>query len=486
MKNSHKSEVKSILVVLLIILSAIPAYSTTVTCGGPTVSVAQLAANGANCAAGQAPLGVDAAGEVEGCYDVTTQSEMDTHTGNTTTAHGAVSTNTPSKVVVRDANGDFAAGTITANLTGNCSGSSGSTTGNAATATKSTNLTGGNGTTLLGSMPYQSNTDTTTLLSPNTTTTKKFFRQTGDGSNGAAPAWDTIATGDLPTIKGSDFLPIGNAIDGAAAPAILAALTSTNKINTRAFDGASNEDVQFTWQVPFDFTGSTITFNVVGYISNATAPAENEIVDFSLACVSQGNSEILSTAVGTAQTSSLTADATYLQYDRLATTYSSAITPAGSIAAGETVVCSLTRLAELGAEINANTAFADSSSWTLGSGWSVADGVLSYSGSGGGWATSANGITTGKRYEVTYTITAITQGTVAATIGDVFLTGRTAPGTYTEQFTAAADYGLSFVSTAGPFIGSIDNASVKEVFDTYAQDFDVAGINIKYSRALTN
>jgi hypothetical protein len=73
--------------------------------------------------------------------------------------------------------------------------------GNAATATKSTNLVGGNSSNLLGSIPYQSNTDTTTLLSPNTTTTKKFLRMTGDGVNGAVPAWDTIAAGDVPTLN---------------------------------------------------------------------------------------------------------------------------------------------------------------------------------------------------------------------------------------------------------------------------------------------
>jgi hypothetical protein len=72
--------------------------------------------------------------------------------------------------------------------------------GNAATAssaTKSTNLAGGNATTLLGAIGYQSNTDITTLLSPNTTTTRKFIRMTGDGTNGAAPAWDTVTATDV-------------------------------------------------------------------------------------------------------------------------------------------------------------------------------------------------------------------------------------------------------------------------------------------------
>ena len=61
----------------------------------------------------------------------------------------------------------------------------------------SAGLAGGNATTLLGSLPYQSAANTTTLLGPNTTTTKKFLRQTGDGTNGAVPAWDTVTATDV-------------------------------------------------------------------------------------------------------------------------------------------------------------------------------------------------------------------------------------------------------------------------------------------------
>jgi hypothetical protein len=71
-------------------------------------------------------------------------------TGGTITTSGtlavdATTTNTASKVVARDASGNFAAGTITAaltgNVTGNVTGSSGSCTGNAATATSATSAT---------------------------------------------------------------------------------------------------------------------------------------------------------------------------------------------------------------------------------------------------------------------------------------------------------------------------------------------------------
>jgi hypothetical protein len=72
------------------------------------------------------------------------------------------------------------------------------TTGKAA---KATNMVGGNSTTLLGSIGYQSAVDTTTLLSPNTTTTKKFLTQTGDATNGAIPSWQAIVAADLANIN---------------------------------------------------------------------------------------------------------------------------------------------------------------------------------------------------------------------------------------------------------------------------------------------
>lgn len=102
-----------------------------------------------------------------------------------TTATGGVAgdifaSNGTSKVLENGTDGTNA--TFTGAVTGNVTG----------TSSKATNIVGGNNTTLLGSIPYQSNTDTTTLLSPNTTTTKRYLSQTGTGTNGAAPVWDTI------------------------------------------------------------------------------------------------------------------------------------------------------------------------------------------------------------------------------------------------------------------------------------------------------
>lgn len=52
----------------------------TVTIDLATAATA-LAANGANCSAGEVPLGVSASGAAESCYDVATQAELTAHTG---------------------------------------------------------------------------------------------------------------------------------------------------------------------------------------------------------------------------------------------------------------------------------------------------------------------------------------------------------------------------------------------------------------------
>lgn len=53
--------------------------------------------------------------------------------------------------------------------------------------------------TTLGDIVYENSTPTPARLPGNTTTTKSFLTQTGTGSVSAAPAWGTIASGDLPT-----------------------------------------------------------------------------------------------------------------------------------------------------------------------------------------------------------------------------------------------------------------------------------------------
>ncbi|MFM7019792.1 MAG: beta strand repeat-containing protein, partial [Aquirufa sp.] len=118
----------------------------------------------------------------------------------------ATDANTASAIVARDASGNFTAGTITADLTG--------------LASKATNINGGN----IGAIPYQSAANTTALLTGNTSATKKFLTQTGDGTAAAAPVWAGVAvsdiTGTLPVANG------GTGVTTAAANLVFAGPTS--------------------------------------------------------------------------------------------------------------------------------------------------------------------------------------------------------------------------------------------------------------------
>ncbi len=55
--------------------------------------------------------------------------------------------------------------------------------------------------TTLGDIIYASASAVWDRLAGNTTTTRKFLRQTGNGSVSAAPAWDTLVAGDIPDIS---------------------------------------------------------------------------------------------------------------------------------------------------------------------------------------------------------------------------------------------------------------------------------------------
>jgi hypothetical protein len=90
-------------------------------------------------------------------------------------------------------------------------------TGAAAAAQAASQPVNSNLTTLttstLGDLPYSSATNTLSKLAGNTTTTRKFLRQTGNGTVSAAPDWDTVTSSDVglgsvtndAQIKASDF-----------------------------------------------------------------------------------------------------------------------------------------------------------------------------------------------------------------------------------------------------------------------------------------
>lgn len=143
--------------------------------------------------------------------------------------------------------------------------------------------------------------------------------------------------------KGYASIPIEWALDGASPPDASSVLTSTFKVSVREFRGITgNQDVYISWPVPRDLTGTTIKFRVRGWTSNATAMADGETIIFTLAGSSVGNSELLSKGLGGAISSTFTADATYVQYDRWATAWSEDVTIT-DLAADEDVMFQLIR-----------------------------------------------------------------------------------------------------------------------------------------------
>jgi hypothetical protein len=69
--------------------------------------------------------------------------------------------------------------------------------------------------TLLGDTLYATGPGALARLAGNTSATKKFLSQTGDATNSAAPAWGTIATGDLPSSIPLSKLAITGTPDGS-------------------------------------------------------------------------------------------------------------------------------------------------------------------------------------------------------------------------------------------------------------------------------
>jgi len=157
---------------------------------------------------------------------------------------------------------------------------------------------------------------------------------------GSSPANRKVTIGNLLKVQEYEFLPIVWAINGAAPPEALTTLTSTFSVDIRNFDDASDEDVYFIWQIPSDLSGSTITYRVICFVTNATGPS-NEGVAFFLQGNSLGDGDILSGAMGTAVISSATAR-TDAQYDRIATAWSAAVTIT-NLAAAETATLKLYR-----------------------------------------------------------------------------------------------------------------------------------------------
>lgn len=120
-----------------------------------------------------------------------------------------------------------------------------------------------------------------------------------------------------------------------------------------------------------------------------------------------------------------------------------------------------------------NGTFDSDSIWAKGANWTIAAGVAS------GAAAASPLISTltaspGYAYEVTYTITAYTSGSVVVSFGGDTGTGRSAAGTYTETLIATTTTELTLTGYGASFTGSIDNVSCKIVSTSVVPEGDFA------------
>lgn len=82
----------------------------------------------------------------------------------------------------------------------------------------------------LGDLVYASANDTPAKLAGNTTTTKKFLTQTGNGTISAAPGWNTLVSGDIPSSV---------ALAGSPTTTTQSASDNSTKIATTAYVDAA-------------------------------------------------------------------------------------------------------------------------------------------------------------------------------------------------------------------------------------------------------
>lgn len=171
---------------------------------------------------------------------------------------------------------------------------------------------------------------------------------TGSSSGGSFKWYDGaqvrtfVDTGTNYTIiTKTEYIPIGYAEDGAAAPNTATVWADTRKAKVREFAADADDDVEIHWMAPDDYVGG-IKFRAIGFVTNATAPANTETVILNLAGCSVGNSDDGGCTLGTGIDSTFTADATYAQHDRWSTGWSNEITVT-NITAGESVMLKLFR-----------------------------------------------------------------------------------------------------------------------------------------------
>jgi hypothetical protein len=157
--------------------------------------------------------------------------------------------------------------------------------------------------TTLGDLIYENATPAAARLAGNTASTKNFLTQTGTGAVSAAPAWGTIAAGDVPTLNQNTTGTAANLTGGATLPAYLAP-----KVVTLTFVGSGTTLVDASLGNAFNLT-LTASTTTLGNPSNSV---DGEVIRFRITQGSGGSFTLAYGAnydFGTAGTPTLTTTA---------------------------------------------------------------------------------------------------------------------------------------------------------------------------------
>ncbi|MBO9542715.1 hypothetical protein J7643_19170 [bacterium] len=131
----------------------------------------------------------------------------------------------------------------------------------------------------LGDLIYGGAAGTNTRLAGNTTTTRKFLREVGDGTNAAAPTWDTLTAADIPNLDTSKLtsgtLPVGRGGTGLSTLTANGVVYASNTTTLTTAAGTSaqilmaNASAVPTWTT---LSGDASISNT-GVLTLATVPA---------------------------------------------------------------------------------------------------------------------------------------------------------------------------------------------------------------------
>lgn len=120
---------------------------------------------------------------------------------------------------------------------------------------------------------------------------------------------------------------------------------------------------------------------------------------------------------------------------------------------------------EVGAEEVVNGDFATDSDWTKGTGITISGGSANFTGNANTFLTQSEVVSSGKTYKATFTVSNYVSGAIDINLGGSTRQGNiSANGSYVFYITVPSGNILYFQEDfSNGFVGSIDNASVKEV-----------------------